>query len=114
MGGAIGHTDQHESPAPEIPGLGMDDGQSESGCDRGIYGVATCLHHLDSSARSQFVHAGHHGMGSMHGAHGRCARDHAEHADHHEASKLFALKSHEIGLSKTGRFAGFNCILGEC
>jgi hypothetical protein len=50
----------------------------------------------------------------MHWAHGRSARDHAEHADHHDASKQFALKSHEIGMPKPESFAGFNHILGEC
>ncbi len=48
---AIGEVDHHESAAAEIAGVRIHDGQRQTGCDRGIDGVAAFFQNFDSSLR---------------------------------------------------------------
>ena len=66
---AIGHADEHESAAADIARLGMNDGEGESGSDRGIDGVPTLTHNFDSDIGCQRVDADHHRLGSVRGMH---------------------------------------------
>jgi hypothetical protein len=67
---------EEKSSAADVAGLGMDDGEGKSGGDGGVNGIASRLHHLNASAGSELVNAGHNGMRRMGGAQRRgCGAD---------------------------------------
>jgi hypothetical protein len=63
-----GVAEKQETTAPEVSGLGMDDGEREAGGDSGIDGIASGSQHLHAGARGKFVDAGDDGVRSVRGA----------------------------------------------
>ena len=52
----VGHANQHESAATDVPCRRMHDGEGKSGRDRSVNRIAASSHDFDSGPRSQFVH----------------------------------------------------------
>ena len=61
-GTAVGETDQHESAAAQVSGVGMRHGERESDGDRGVHGIAAVLQDLDAHVGRQRLLRAHHGV----------------------------------------------------
>jgi hypothetical protein len=62
----VGHPDEHESATANISCRRMHHRQRKSHSHRGIHGIATGLHYLDSSPRGQLMTADHDAVLRMH------------------------------------------------
>lgn len=64
---AVGHADQHESPAADVSRGRMHNRQRESDSDGRIHGIAAGLENIHSHLRGQRVHGDHHRVLRAHG-----------------------------------------------
>ncbi len=66
-GTAVGETDQHESAASQVPGIGMGDGEGESDGDGGVHGIAAVFQDLDPHIGRQWLLRPDHGVAGTNG-----------------------------------------------
>jgi hypothetical protein len=100
---AVGHADEHESAAPEIARLRMNDGERKAGSHGRVHGIAARLHHLYSSPGSELMHAGHHRSRRVHRMHGRGGCDTRQREHYKERNQQIAMGSHGVGNGWNGR-----------
>ena len=63
----VGHADQHEAAAADIPGCRVDHRQGKTRGYSRVHGVATLAHDGDTGFGGLLVHADHHGAAGMGG-----------------------------------------------
>jgi hypothetical protein len=72
MGLAVGHANQHETPAADISCRWVHDREGKSRGYGSIDRIPSRLKNLSSNLRGKFVHAHHHPVLRVHGAGGSC------------------------------------------
>jgi hypothetical protein len=94
---AVGEAEEHEAAAAEISGLGMNDGEGETGGHGGVNGVAAGVEHLDSGTRGKFVDAGDERVRSVSGAQGSRGRCDGQQNNRNKNCENTTLDAHELG-----------------